>query len=281
VPPPAAGVGPVNPALEVGRAVPPEESHTDAMWCWCWQWYEHQNMRDERVEAFTSYLAGGTYEYTDIARELEQHAGEEEHHVGIAPRGDQPEPAVEAPSDMDVHHPVLAHEHAFDEALDQKAALDRGVDPPEWRGVRTPALIARLGDDAARQVDHPQIGVPAARLAREHQVPAVWRPGPAFLEIGARQAPPARTLHPQPPQSDRAPTRPGNVTRQFAPGASVAPPLSVRDALSAPRGDFARVVLPPMSFAHEQDKVRNRWPAAQAFIRDHGLNERFGPEEDR
>ena len=37
-------------------------------WCWCWKWFEHQNMRDDRVEAFTSYLAGGTYEYTYIAR---------------------------------------------------------------------------------------------------------------------------------------------------------------------------------------------------------------------
>ena len=46
------------------------ESSGDAMpWCWCWrQWFEHQNMRDDRVEAFTSYLAGGTYEYTYIAR---------------------------------------------------------------------------------------------------------------------------------------------------------------------------------------------------------------------
>ena len=38
------------------------------IWCWCWHWFEHQNMRDDRVEAFTSYLEGGTYEYTYIAR---------------------------------------------------------------------------------------------------------------------------------------------------------------------------------------------------------------------
>jgi uncharacterized protein YfaS (alpha-2-macroglobulin family) len=37
-------------------------------WCWCRHWFEHQNVRDDRVEAFTSYLAGGTYEYSYIAR---------------------------------------------------------------------------------------------------------------------------------------------------------------------------------------------------------------------
>ncbi len=33
-------------------------------WWWCWTWYEHQNMRDERVEAFTTLLWDGVYEYT-------------------------------------------------------------------------------------------------------------------------------------------------------------------------------------------------------------------------
>lgn len=57
------------------------------------------------------------------------------------------------------------------------------------------------------------------------------------------------------------------------------PPLSVRQALSNPQSDFARVVLPPMSFAHEQDKIRNRWPAAEKFIVERQLNEIFGPKE--
>jgi indolepyruvate ferredoxin oxidoreductase alpha subunit len=69
-----------------------------------------------------------------------------------------------------------------------------------------------------------------------------------------------------------------HVTGQFTTRDNRPPPLTVRDALSAPRSDFARVVLPPMSFAHEQDKVRNRWPAAERFIAAHRLNERFGPE---
>lgn len=36
---------------------------------WWWvPWYEHQNMRDDRAEAFTSLLWDGVYEYTSIAR---------------------------------------------------------------------------------------------------------------------------------------------------------------------------------------------------------------------
>ena len=69
-----------------------------------------------------------------------------------------------------------------------------------------------------------------------------------------------------------------HVTGQFACEDNVAPPLSVRDALSEPRRDFSRVVLPPMSYIHEQDKVKTRWPAAEAFITEHGLNETFGPQ---
>jgi indolepyruvate ferredoxin oxidoreductase alpha subunit len=69
-----------------------------------------------------------------------------------------------------------------------------------------------------------------------------------------------------------------HVTGQFACEDNVAPPLSVHDALSEPRRDFSRVVLPPMSYIHEQDKVKTRWPAAEAFITEHGLNETFGPQ---
>jgi indolepyruvate ferredoxin oxidoreductase alpha subunit len=72
-----------------------------------------------------------------------------------------------------------------------------------------------------------------------------------------------------------------HVTGQFEARDNQAPSLSVRDALAAPRSDWARVVLPPMSFAHEQDKIRTRWPAAEAFIRERGLNEVFGPRDGR
>ncbi len=67
-----------------------------------------------------------------------------------------------------------------------------------------------------------------------------------------------------------------HVTGSFPTRANRRPALTVREALSNPRSDFARIVLPPMSYVHEQDKVKNRWPAAEAFVLDHKLNEVFG-----
>jgi indolepyruvate ferredoxin oxidoreductase alpha subunit len=69
-----------------------------------------------------------------------------------------------------------------------------------------------------------------------------------------------------------------HVTGSFATRDNRPPPLSVKDALANPRRDFTRVVLPPMSYIHEQDKVKKRWPAAQKFIVEKGLNELFGPD---
>ncbi|HEX6040571.1 alpha-2-macroglobulin family protein [Longimicrobium sp.] len=37
-------------------------------WRWGGWWYEHQNLRDDRVEAFTSLLPAGVYTYTYVAR---------------------------------------------------------------------------------------------------------------------------------------------------------------------------------------------------------------------
>ena len=70
-----------------------------------------------------------------------------------------------------------------------------------------------------------------------------------------------------------------HVTGSFTTRANRRPALTVAEALAHPRSDFNRVVLPPMSFAHEQDKVKNRWPAAERFIRERALNEVFGPED--
>ena len=53
------------------------------------------------------------------------------------------------------------------------------------------------------------------------------------------------------------------------------PPMSVKDAIENPRRDVSRIVLPPASFVHEQEKIRQRWPAAVRFIKDRGLNEVF------
>jgi indolepyruvate ferredoxin oxidoreductase alpha subunit len=54
------------------------------------------------------------------------------------------------------------------------------------------------------------------------------------------------------------------------------PAFSVRDALDSPVRDVSRIVLPPASFLHEQEKIEKRWPAALAYIREHGLNEFMG-----
>lgn len=61
----------MNPALTVTGSVPndPSAQASRGPW-WYWQstWYEHQNLRDERVEAFTSLLWEGVYNYSYVAR---------------------------------------------------------------------------------------------------------------------------------------------------------------------------------------------------------------------
>ncbi|MFK7836898.1 MAG: thiamine pyrophosphate-dependent enzyme [Sulfitobacter sp.] len=70
-----------------------------------------------------------------------------------------------------------------------------------------------------------------------------------------------------------------HVTGSFETRDNVPPPLSVAEAIANPQSDFKRVVLPPWSYVHEQDKIANRWPAAEKFIMENGLNEVFGPEK--
>ncbi len=53
------------------------------------------------------------------------------------------------------------------------------------------------------------------------------------------------------------------------------PKFTLAQALESPRRDTSRIVLPPASFMHEQEKVKVRWPAAQRFIRERGMNENF------
>ncbi|MDT3669501.1 MAG: indolepyruvate ferredoxin oxidoreductase subunit alpha [Aromatoleum sp.] len=59
------------------------------------------------------------------------------------------------------------------------------------------------------------------------------------------------------------------------------PAFSLAEALANPKRDTGRIVLPPASFAHEHEKIRDRWPAAVKFIREKQLNEFFdGDFED-
>src|SRR5579862_3940012 len=55
------------------------------------------------------------------------------------------------------------------------------------------------------------------------------------------------------------------------------PAFPLREALEQPRRDVNRIVLPPASFLHEQEKIQKRWPAAIEFVKSRKLNETFGP----
>ena len=59
-----AGFEPLNPALAVTGEV---DVRDDSGWWW-WTWYRHQNLRDDRAEAFATYLWAGTHEYSYVAR---------------------------------------------------------------------------------------------------------------------------------------------------------------------------------------------------------------------
>jgi hypothetical protein len=66
-----AGLEAMNPALAVTGPIPQDpaaQKSSGPYWWWSRTWYEHQNMRDERVEAFASLLWDGVHEYTYVAR---------------------------------------------------------------------------------------------------------------------------------------------------------------------------------------------------------------------
>ncbi len=67
-----AGLEALNPALAVTGPAPGDEGQPQPLsrgYYWWWgPWYEHQNLRDQRAEAFASYLWAGVHEYTYVAR---------------------------------------------------------------------------------------------------------------------------------------------------------------------------------------------------------------------
>ncbi|HEX9718192.1 MAG TPA: indolepyruvate ferredoxin oxidoreductase subunit alpha [Ramlibacter sp.] len=67
-----------------------------------------------------------------------------------------------------------------------------------------------------------------------------------------------------------------HVHGEFVAADNKAPTFTLKDAMENPQRDVSRIVLPPASFVHEQEKVRERWPAALRYIEQHGLNEFFG-----
>ncbi|MWV26875.1 indolepyruvate ferredoxin oxidoreductase subunit alpha [Aurantiacibacter rhizosphaerae] len=62
---------------------------------------------------------------------------------------------------------------------------------------------------------------------------------------------------------------------------NVRPEFSIDDALNNPTRELDRIVLPPAAYEHEQEKIKQRLPAAIDFIRDNKLNEWFGPEDGK
>ena len=67
VDPMPAGFEPLNPALAVTGEIGARRGGGAGSWWW-WSWYEHQNLRDDRAEAFSSYLWAGTHEYSYVVR---------------------------------------------------------------------------------------------------------------------------------------------------------------------------------------------------------------------
>ncbi len=65
-----AGLEVLNPALAVTGSIPqdPKQQQATPYWWWMRTWYEHQNLRDERVEAFASLLWEGVHTYSYVAR---------------------------------------------------------------------------------------------------------------------------------------------------------------------------------------------------------------------
>lgn len=62
-----AGLEPMNSALATTGEVP-KDPKASREGFWSRTWYEHQNLRDERVEAFTSLLWEGVWDYDYVAR---------------------------------------------------------------------------------------------------------------------------------------------------------------------------------------------------------------------
>lgn len=64
-----AGLEVQNPELATTGTLPQDPNDTQAPYWWWWRtWYEHENLRDDRVEAFASLLWDGVFDYTYVAR---------------------------------------------------------------------------------------------------------------------------------------------------------------------------------------------------------------------
>ena len=66
-----------------------------------------------------------------------------------------------------------------------------------------------------------------------------------------------------------------HVHGRFLTKANKRPSFTLKDAIENPQRDVSRIVLPPASYAQEQEKITDRWPAAVKFIEEHQVNEFF------
>jgi indolepyruvate ferredoxin oxidoreductase alpha subunit len=71
-----------------------------------------------------------------------------------------------------------------------------------------------------------------------------------------------------------------HVYGSFKTKANLRPAFGLKDALEHPVRDANRIALPPMTYAHEKEKIEGRWPAAVKFVAEHGLNEFFDGDAD-
>ena len=69
-----------------------------------------------------------------------------------------------------------------------------------------------------------------------------------------------------------------HVHGRFTAKNNIRPSFTLRDAMEHPVRDVSRIVLPPSSYLHEQEKIGSRWPAAQQFIREGHFNEFFSAD---
>lgn len=72
-----------------------------------------------------------------------------------------------------------------------------------------------------------------------------------------------------------------HVHGRFITKANQRPRFTLKQALANPARDTSRIVLPPASFLHEHEKIRQRWPAAVKFIQERQLNEFFDGDFDQ
>lgn len=67
-----AGFESLNPELATTEVVPEDQKDSSSgssnWWLWRRVWFDHQNLRDERSEAFAALLWGGVYRYSYVAR---------------------------------------------------------------------------------------------------------------------------------------------------------------------------------------------------------------------